>query len=459
MNENVSGNASKNMKNSKTCLVANEPLVQPSDNVPAHTAYQKKSYRYFVLGLLTLVYLFNFVDRQIVNILGKYIIEDLHLSDAQFGLLSGIAFAAIYISVGIPLARWADIGCRRNLIALSLAVWSTMTVICGAAQNFVQMFIARAGVGVGEAGASPASHSMISDIFPANERSTALSIYSLGVYGGLLVGYMAGGYLATLFDWRIAFVIVGAPGIILAIIFRLVVKEPPRGMSEAKKSGETPPFKQVLTVLWSQKSFKHVALGCGLHAFVNYGLGNFFPLFLGRVHDMPIADIGTWLGLSVGLGGLIGVFSGGYLSDKLTNRTGDATWQIKVPMYSTLIAMPFYWVTLLYMDNGYAATVSYFLPCLIGGMYLGPCISITHGLVGLKMRAMASAVLFFVLNLIGLGIGPIATGYISDLLRPEYGDESIRYALSLMVFINLWCVFHYYRAARTLKADLAAIQN
>lgn len=428
---------------------------QSADMNSAQTAYQNKNYRYFVLGLLTLVYVFNFVDRQIVNILGQLIIEDLQLSDAQFGMLSGIAFAAIYATFGIPIARWADTGSRRNVITVSLAVWSAMTAICGSVQNFWQMFLARAGVGIGEAGCSPAAHSMVSDIFPPNKRSTALSIYSLGVYGGLLVGYMAGGYLATLYNWRLVFVIVGVPGIILAIIFRLVVKEPPRGMAESKKSADTPSFKAVLQLLWSRPSFKHIALGCAMHAFVNYGLSNFMPLFLGRVHLLPIAEIGTWLGLSIGFGGLIGVFCGGYFSDKLANRTGDMRWHIRVPMYSTLIAMPFYWLTFLYLDTGVGAALFYFIPSIFGSMYLGPCISMTHGLVGLRMRAVASAILFFILNLIGLGIGPWLTGMVSDLLRPEYGDESIRYALALMVLVNFWCVFHYHRATRTLKADLA----
>lgn len=421
--------------------------------------YQNKRYRYYVLGMLTLIYLFNFVDRQIVNILGKFIIEDLQLSDAQFGMLSGIAFAAIYITCGIPLARWADSGNRRNVITVSLTVWSSMTALCGYAQNFWQLFLCRAGVGVGEAGSTPASHSMVSDIFPPSERSTALSIYSLGTYGGLMVGYLAGGYLVTLFDWRMAFIVVGLPGIVLAIMFRLTVKEPPRGMSEAKKDIEKPSFKDVLKLLWSRASFKHIALACGLHAFVNYGLGNFMPLYLGRVHGMPIEEIGTWLGLVVGIGGLIGIFSGGYLSDKFANKTGDSSWHLKIPMYSTLIGIPFYWVTLLYMDTGFGSTLSFILPTLIGSMYLGPCIALTHGLVGIRMRAVASAILFFVLNLIGLGIGPWATGLVSDLLKPEFGDESIRYAMSIMLLVNFWCAYHYHVATKTLKADLAAAPN
>jgi MFS family permease len=419
-------------------------------------AYKSTSYRYFVLGTLTLVYVFNFIDRQVVNILGQAIIDDLGLSDAQFGALSGIAFAAVYATMGIPIARWADVGVRRNVIAISLTVWSGMTAVCGLTQNFWQMLLARAGVGIGEAGGSPPAHSMISDIFPASERSTALSIYSMGVYGGILVGYIAGGYLASAFSWRIAFIVVGLPGIVLAVLLRMFVKEPPRGLAEARHDHKPPSFGAVLNLLWTRHSFRHIALGCALHTFVTYGLGNFMPVFLGRVHHMPINEIGTWLGLVAGLGGLTGTFFGGYFSDKLANRSGDMRWHLWVPILSTLAAIPFYWLTFIFMDNATGAVLSWFIPTVIGGMFLGPCISMTHGLVGLRMRAVASAVLFFVLNLIGLGLGPLATGLLSDLFRPAYGDESIRYALASMVFVNVWCAAHYYMATRTLRADLAS---
>jgi MFS family permease len=330
-----------------------------------------------------------------------------------------------------------------------------MTALCGFTQNFWQMLLVRAGVGVGEAGGSPPAHSMISDMFPAKKRSTALSIYSMGAYGGILVGYVAGGYLASEFSWRVAFIVVGLPGVLLALLFRAFVKEPPRGLAEARHDTKPPSFASVLEALWSRPSFRHIALGCALHTFVTYGFGNFMPVFLGRVHHMPIEDIGVWLGLIVGFGGLIGTFSGGYLADKLANRSGDVRWHLWVPLLSTLAAIPFCWLTFIFMDNGVGAVLSWFVPTILGGMFIGPCISMTHGMVGLRMRAVASAILFFVLNLIGLGLGPVAAGMLSDLFRPVYGDESIRYALACMVFVNIWCAAHYYVATRTLKADLA----
>lgn len=418
-------------------------------------AYARPGYRNFVLGLLTIVYVFNFLDRQVVNILGDAIITDLGLSDTQFGMLSGIAFAAIYATLGMPIARWADAGVRRNIIALAVAVWSLMTIICGAAQNFLQLFLARAGVGVGEAGGSPPAHSIISDIFPANKRATALSIYSLGIYGGVLVGYVAGGYLAAAFNWRIAFVVVGLPGILLAIMVRCFIHEPPRGLAEAKADVAPGRFGEVAAILWRSLAFRHMSLACALHAFVTYGLGAFIPIFLVRVHAMPIEQIGAQLGLVAGLGGIIGTYGGGYLSDKFANRYNDARWHIRVPMISTIAAVPFYLFSFLFVDTGVASILTYFVPAVVAGMYLGPCLALTHGLVGLRMRAMASAILLFIINLIGLGIGPFATGFLSDFLRPEFGNESIRYALVTMVLVNFWCATHYFLATRTLREDLA----
>ena len=416
-------------------------------------AYKNNRYRYLVLGILTAVYVSNFVDRQVINVLASYIIADLDISDGQFGMLSGLAFACIYTTLGIPIARWADIGNRRNVIAISVTIWSIMTAACGAAQNFGQLFLARFGVGIGEAGGSPPAHSIVSDIFPAHQRATALSVYSLGVYGGILVGTIGGAYLVQFFDWRIAFVVVGLPGIFLALLVRFVIKEPPRGMAEARKDVAPPGFFRVVGFLWERKSFRHLSFACALHAFVTYGMGNFMPLFLGRVHGMEILDVGWYYGLIAGIGGLAGTFFGGWMSDRMSNKTGDKTWYVWIPFISTLLAIPFALITFLVMPTGVSAAFSYLLPVFAGGWYLAPCIASTHFLVGIRMRAMASAILFFVLNLIGLGLGPMLTGFVSDLLTPNYGDNALRYAMSLTVLVNIWCALHYYLATRTIRAD------
>ena len=240
-----------------TTTVKEDPHSDPvsDEHAAILEAYQKPSYRYLVLGILTTVYVSNFVDRQVINVLAQPIIDDLNISDGQFGMLSGLAFAFIYTTLGVPIARWADISNRRNIVAASVAIWSVMTALCGAAQSFAQLFLARFGVGVGEAGGSPPSHSIVSDIFPAEQRATALSIYSLGVYGGILVGTVGGAYLVQYFDWRTAFVVVGMPGILLALVVRFVVKEPPRGMAEARKDVAPPGFFSVMGFVWNEDRF------------------------------------------------------------------------------------------------------------------------------------------------------------------------------------------------------------
>lgn len=436
-------------------IAADEDGSQSSEvETDEHRAYRNKSYRYFALGILTLVYTFNFVDRQIITILSEFIIADLGLSDAQYGALNGIAFAAIYCVLGIPVAVWADRGNRRSIIAMALTVWSAMTMLCGGAQNFAQLFAARFGVGAGEAGGSPPAHSMISDMFPVQERATALSIYSMGVYAGVLIGMVGGAYLVQFFSWRIAFVVVGAPGILLAIALRLFVKEPPRGMAENRGDAKKSSILDVFKLLKSRKAFVHLSIACALHAFVTYGLGGFMPLFLRRVHDMPLTDVGLIYGLMAGLGGMVGTFAGGYLSDRMANKTGDKNWYIWICIISTLAAIPFALVTFLVMPTGLTAALSYFVPVFFAGFYLAPCIALTHGMVGLRMRALSSAVLFFILNLIGLGIGPIATGLLSDYFEPQYGLDAIRYALAATALVNVWCAVHYYLASRSLKHAL-----
>ena len=433
-----------------------EPEAKPAADTPlsdAAKAYQRPGYRYLVLGILTLVYVSNFVDRQVINILASYIIEDLEISDGQFGMLSGLAFALIYTTLGIPIARLADISNRRNIIAISITVWSVMTALCGAANNFTQLFMARFGVGIGEAGGSPPAHSIVSDIFPAKQRATALSVYSFGVYGGILVGTIGGAYLVRYFDWRTAFVVVAIPGIFLAMIVRFVIKEPPRGLAEKRNDAQPPGFLKVMGFLWSRKSFRHLSFACALHAFVTYGVGNFMPLFLGRVHGMEILDIGWYYGLIAGIGGLAGTFFGGWMSDRMSNKTGDKAWYVWIPFISTVLAIPLALITFLVMPTGYSAVFFYIFPVFCGGWYLAPCLASTHFLVGIRMRAMGSAVLLFMLNLIGLGLGPWMTGMFSDWLTPEYGTDALRYAMSITVLVNIWCAAHYYWSAKTIRAD------
>lgn len=411
-------------------------------------------YRYYALAILTAVYVFNFIDRQILVILQESIKAEMGLSDSQLGLLSGLSFALFYVTFGIPLARWADKGVRRNIVALAIGTWSFMTALCGAAQNYWQLLAARVGVGVGEAGGSPPAHSMISDIFPPHQRATALSVYSMGINFGVLIGFVIGGWVNDFFGWRMVFFVIGMPGILMALVVRFTLREPPRGYSEnLKHVADAPPLTEVFKLLWSRRSFRHMAVASGLHAFVGYGVGQWIGSFFIRTYELSsTGEIATWLGIISGTAGAAGTFCGGYFADKLGAR--DKRWYLWLPAIATILAVPF--SLCVYLLNNYTLALSiYVIPVFLGAMYLGPTLAMTHGIVSLRMRALASAILFFVLNLIGLGLGPFFTGLISDLLEPSLGAESLRYALVIVVVTYVWCTFHYWMATKTIREDLA----
>lgn len=415
--------------------------------------YSNITTRNYVLVLLTLVYTFNFIDRQLLSILQESIKLELLLSDSQLGLLTGFAFALFYVTAGLPIARLADRSNRRNIVAVSVGLWSFMTAISGLVQNYSQLLAARVGVGIGEAGGSPPSHSIVSDIFPPEKRASALSFYSTGVNLGILFGFLFGGWLNEFFGWRVAFMVVGIPGIILAFIVRATVKEPIRGLIENKvASDEQVPFKQVITILWQRKTFRHLALASGLNAFAGYGTANWLASFFIRSHEMTTGELGTWLALSTGLFGAIGILLGGILADKLGKT--DKRWYLWVPGIATILVAPFMLFTLL-TGSQYVALLCAFIPGLLQNVYLGNSIATTHSLVGLRWRSTASAILFLVLNIIGLGLGPFAVGYLSDFLSPSLGTESLRYAMvALLPTAMIWSSIHFLIASRTLQKDL-----
>ena len=414
-------------------------------------------YRRYALVLLLLVYIMNFVDRQILSILAEDIKREIDLSDTALGFLSGIAFALFYTFAGLPIARWADTGSRRTIIALALFVWSGMTAVTGIAQTFGQLVAARVGVGVGEAGASPPSHSLISDLYPPERRATALAIYSLGIPIGGALGAILGGWLGQKYGWRMAFMAVGVPGAILSLIVRLTLREPPRGRFDAPRgatSQATESAREVLRFMMRLPSFVHMAFGASLHAFYGYGAAYFVPVFLIRVHHMNKLEVGSWLGLIALTTGVIGISLGGAISDRLAKR--DARWYMRVPAIASTVAIPFAVIFYLWPDPRTAILLS--VPgTLLGGVYLGPTFAMTQTLVKPHMRALASAILLFIINLIGLGGGPLAVGIVSDFLKPTYGDESVRYALLWIVTLGAaWATLHYLLAARTLERDLEA---
>lgn len=408
--------------------------------------------RNYALGVLVVVYTFNFIDRQILSILLEPIKQDLGLSDSALGMLTGFAFALFYATLGIPIARFADRSNRRNLIAWALAIWSAMTAVSGLAQNFWHLLLARIGVGVGEAGCSPPAHSMLADYFPTENRATALGIYSLGIPFGILFGFIAGGWLNEFFGWRVAFFIVGVPGLLLAILVRLTLREPPRGMAEGRVADEEQPtIMETFRFLWSKRSFRHMAVGGGLTAFVGYGVITWVPSFLIRSYGMSTGDVGTYLGLILGIPGGIGIALGGYLADRYGSR--DTRWYLWIVSVALIASTPLFFGVYL-SSTAFASLMFLILPILLGNFYQATTFSQTQGLVSLRMRSVAAAVLLFILNMIGLGAGPQAVGILSDILQPSYGDESLRYALLTLSTVHIWAAYHYYQAGKSLKDDL-----
>ena len=416
------------------------------------TKGESGSYKWVVLGMLTLVYTFNFIDRQILVILQEPIKAELGLSDTQLGLLTGLAFAALYVTLGIPIARWADLSNRKNIVALSLAVWSAMTAISGSVQNFVQLFLARVGVGIGEAGGSPPAHSIISDYFPPEKRATALSIYSTGIYFGILLGYIIGGVIAKFYGWRIAFYAIGIPGVLFAVVIYFFIREPVKGRLDIKGvDKDTPGFWEVVNTVLSKKTFLFIALGAGFNTFGTYGVGNFLPSFLQRVHGVDIATAGIVLGLTTGIGGMIGTYLGGYFADKLKYR--DMRWYMWVPLWAGVAnIIP----SLLLFFTGHAQLAMWmtFFTSAFTAFYLGPSIAVSHSLVSAKMRAFTSAIFLFILNFIGLGFGPLVIGYLSDYFTAEFANESLRWAFCISILTGTISSVLFYLGSRTYRAEL-----
>ncbi|MEM9174150.1 MAG: MFS transporter [Myxococcota bacterium] len=428
-------------------------MTAPSDDPRGGDLFTPGVTRY-ALVMLTIAYAFNFIDRQILVILQQSIKEEMALLDWQLGLLTGPAFAAIYVTAGVPVAYWADRGNRKNIISLAVAVWSGMTVLSGTAQNFWQLFAARFGVGLGEAGGSPPAHAMISDYYPPEERGAALGFYSAGLHFGIVLGFLIGAFVEEAFGWRYAFMVVGAPGVLFAAIFFLTVKEPPRGRFEtASRAAAVPTLSETFAVLTGFRSFWLIAVGAGLTAFGGYGVGNFLPAFVERSHGISGWDLGVVMAFGGGGAGMLGTFLGGRVADRLGAR--DARWYLWVPAIASSLAAPLVFPMLL-AETTPLAIGAVFVVTALTNTYLGPCLATSHALVPPAMRALTSAILFFILNLIGLGCGPPIAGLLSDRLGETYGTDGLRYALLIVAMISATGIGFLLLAARRLPTDLAA---
>ncbi len=408
-----------------------------------------KSTRY-TLGLLLVIYSVNQIDRQIMSILIEPVKNELLLSDTQMGWLVGGAFAIFYTFAGFPIARMADRGNRRNIMSIALLIWSVMTVASGLSRSFAQLMAARIGVGVGEAGCTPPAHSIISDSFPTERRATALSIYSLGVPIGLLFGFSLGGLIAEQVGWRTAFFVAGAPGVALALLTRLTLREPERGAFDAGASTAVEPISATLGFIGRLPAMRQMLMGTALQTLCLAGLGTFNASFLMRVHDFSISQAGIALGLISGIAGGASVMAAGALADRL--GLSDLRWHCWLPSVGALVSIPFSVVAYTTDDPGLAVAMIA-LATLGNHMYSGLGHVVLQGLAKPRMRAMTSATALFVMNLVGFGFGPIAVGVLSDHFG---GGTQIRYALLSLIICLAWASVHYLLAARSYRQDLEA---
>jgi MFS family permease len=423
--------------------------VQAAAEAPARSAYAN-----YVLAVLFVAYVINFVDRQIISILLEPIQRDLGISDSWMGFLTGTVFAIFYATLGIPIARLADLWVRRTIIAIGLALWSAMTVVSGYAQNFTHLALARIGVGVGEASLSPPAHSLIADYFPVEKRATALGVYAMGIHIGILVGLVVGGWLEELWGWRAAFVAVGLPGVVLAAVVFLTVREPARGAQELRPiEGDVPKVGEVVRFLAGMPAFRHLSLGIGFTAFAGYAFAAWAPTFLRRVHDMSGGELGTKIGIGLGVGGAIGSVLAGALADRLGRR--DPRWWLWIPAIAGAGPLPFT-IAFLFLGDADLALLTAFPGVIIAAMYQGPVFSTVQTLAPVRMRAVAAGVLMFVTNIIGLALGPQSIGWLNDFVFDHHGELAIRYSLAVVLIVmGVWSALHFALAARALPRALS----
>lgn len=419
-----------------------------------------KRHRTYALIILTLAYTSSYLDRTVVGALAEHIKHDLELSDTALGMLTGFAFAMFYATLGVPLAVLSDRMNRRNIIAAAVTVWSVMTVACGLAANYIQLLVARIGVGVGEAGSSPQSHSIIADMYAPHERSRALAFYALGVYAGGMLGFLIGGLAGEALGWRTTFLIVGFPGLLIAGLIYFTVQEPPRGLSDGL-SGATrkaPTLDEAIAGLvaafafiWKSKACRHIVIGVTLTSFVGYGGIMWAAPFLMRTHHISGLQIGLILGPIVGVLGGLGAMLGGYLADRLGKT--DLRWSSWVIAVAKFAAAPL--ILCFYLSDDFNIALAFYLPAaVLGAFYLGPSFAMLQSTAPLHMRATVSAIMLFILNFIALGFGPLAVGAVSDALEPAFGNDSLRWALMGTSLVNVWAAVHYYFAGTAYAREM-----
>ncbi len=417
------------------------------------------STRRVMLWTLLVVYILNFLDRQIVAILAEPMKREFGLSDTQLGLLAGPAFAVFYAVLGIPIARYADKQKTNRvwLISISLVIWSAMTAVCGVAQNFLQLALARVGVGVGEAGCTPAAHSLIADSVSPEKRSSAIAFYGLGIPIGGLLGLIVGGIMNDLYGWRAAFMIVGAPGIILAFVLPKIIRDPRRARKTEQAATTGNVAKPVLSLsdaareIFASKAYLYIFIAASFTAFLSYGKGLWTISFFIRSHGLSTTEAGLSLAVALYASGIVGTWLGGKIADIFGTR--DKRHLLTLPAIGMAIAPPLLFAS-YWADDWRIGMVLLIIPTILNSTYYGPAYGCVQGLVRLEARAVAASLVVFGQNLIGLGLGPLLFGVASDALQPIAGADSVRWVLYGAAWLGLIPAFFFWRASLRLKDEL-----
>ncbi|HLS98986.1 MAG TPA: MFS transporter [Porticoccaceae bacterium] len=407
--------------------------------------HESPGYARYVLAVMTLTYTCSYIDRYILSVLVEPIKAEFGVSDTLMGLLGGFAFALLYTLAGIPIARWADRGNRRTIIALGVTAWSLMTVACGFARSFFQLALARVGVGLGEAACTPPAHSLLADYFPPEKRATALAIYSMGIPFGVMFGFLAGGWIAHFFDWRTAFLVVGAPGLLLALVVHFTVREPARGRLDTVAPSAPFSLRETLGLIFRHRALLLIQLGGAFYAIAGYGLSFWIAPFFARVHQLPLNELASWLALGALVGGVGGSFAAGWVADRLGRR--GLHWYFLTPAIALLVGIPVTVVMLTVADPRIALAL-FLVQQFTFFCYSGPIYAVMQFLVPSTMRAMVVAVHLFVLNLVGLGFGPLLIGMMNDAFAVSLGsDGAIRQSLLVITLGTLVSVLCFWLAA------------
>ena len=422
------------------------PHLLKASPIPSTAGLPLAGYRP-TLTLLVLAYTLSISDRMILSILFPDIKAEFGLSDAQLGLLGGISFALFYATMGLPIARLSDQYSRKWIIIGSLIVFSIMTALGGMATGFISLLLFRIGVGIGEAGVNPASHSIIADYFPPQRRALAMATLMLGGSFGMMLGFVGGGFIAEAYGWRIALIAVGVPGLLLALVMAKLLKEPARGTFETQTPAPPPPIRTTAAAMWANPAMRHLIAGAVVAGLMSYGLTQWLPTFFIRAHDLSQSQTGMLMAGVFGILGAIGALVAGKLFDRLAIRGFQyGMWMLAIVPFFTI---PFFIMGLL-ADNLTTAMLLFIIPGFAGNYALGPTLAMVQTLSPVNMRAVSAAIKMLFINLIGMGLGPLLVGVLSDLLGPRYGEDALSVALAYFTLVGLWGSVHFWLCGRAL---------